>query len=211
VVASADQGKALVEHAGATDKNFQLYEGLFHDLFREPRRSEVSARRRPRAATTNPAARPSPSSCARHSGPDHSGADGAAGSAPQRWGLAVADRRELTGPVARLRAGPRCSWGDSYWFSVRRRMEIQVVADHVVARLPRACQRAKGTSLVMVWIASRSPGGPFGTPPATRCATPIHRTHSSLASLSSWHSSRCRSLRAVLACPHGRRVIGSSG
>lgn len=41
VVASADQGKALVEHAGATDKNFQLYEGLFHDLFREPRRSEV--------------------------------------------------------------------------------------------------------------------------------------------------------------------------
>jgi alpha-beta hydrolase superfamily lysophospholipase len=41
VVASADQGKALVEHAGSTDKNFQMYEGLFHDLFREPRRSEV--------------------------------------------------------------------------------------------------------------------------------------------------------------------------
>ena len=41
VVASADQGKALVEHAGSTDKNFQLYEGLFHDLFREPRRAEV--------------------------------------------------------------------------------------------------------------------------------------------------------------------------
>jgi alpha-beta hydrolase superfamily lysophospholipase len=41
VVASPDQGKALVEHAGSTDKNFQLYEGLFHDLFREPRRREV--------------------------------------------------------------------------------------------------------------------------------------------------------------------------
>jgi alpha-beta hydrolase superfamily lysophospholipase len=41
VVSSADQGKALVEHVGSTDKNFQLYEGLFHDLFREPRRSEV--------------------------------------------------------------------------------------------------------------------------------------------------------------------------
>ncbi len=41
VVASADQGKVLVERVGSTDKNFQLYEGLFHDLFREPRRAEV--------------------------------------------------------------------------------------------------------------------------------------------------------------------------
>ena len=41
VVSSADQGKALVEVVGATDKTFELYEGLFHDLFHEPRRAEV--------------------------------------------------------------------------------------------------------------------------------------------------------------------------
>jgi acylglycerol lipase len=41
VVASPERGRALHDHAAAADKTFQLYEGLYHDLFHEPRRDEV--------------------------------------------------------------------------------------------------------------------------------------------------------------------------
>jgi alpha-beta hydrolase superfamily lysophospholipase len=40
-VSSAELGKALFEKVGATDKVFETYEGLFHDLLHEPRRAEV--------------------------------------------------------------------------------------------------------------------------------------------------------------------------
>jgi acylglycerol lipase len=41
VVASPERGRALHDHAATSDKTFQLYEGLYHDLFHEPRRDEV--------------------------------------------------------------------------------------------------------------------------------------------------------------------------